>query len=113
MVFESLRQLLPREPKVVASGGALLGSATWLQIMADVLGRQVAISEVQEASARGAALLALESLGVLASLEQAPDFIGTIYEPDTHRHALYRVSMKDQQELYDKLIRQMSRKREA
>lgn len=113
MVFESLQQLLPREPKVVASGGALLGSTTWLQIMADVLGRQVAISEVQEASARGAALLVLESLGVLASLEQAPDFIGTIYEPDTHRHALYRVSMKDQQELYDKLVRQVSRKREA
>jgi gluconokinase len=104
MVFELLRQLLPPEPKVVASGRALLSSPTWLQIMADVLGRPVATAGIQEASARGAALLALEALGALAGLEEAPDFISTTYQPDARRHAVYRAAMERQRELYDKLV---------
>ncbi len=105
LVFESLCDLLPVEPKVIASGRALLSSPAWLQIMADVLGRPVAISDIQEASARGAALLALEALGVLEALEQAPDYIGNTYEPDPRRHAIYGEAMNKQWRLYDKLVR--------
>jgi gluconokinase len=113
LVFESLCDLLPAEPKVIANGRALLSSPTWLQIMADVLGRLVAISDIQEASARGAALLALEALGVLEGLEQAPDYIGNIYEPDAGRHAIYQAAMHQQRRLYDKLVRRETRKRES
>ena len=81
LVFELLRRLLPGDPGIVASGGALLGSPAWLQIMTDVFNRPVAVSEVQEASGRGAALLALEALGALADLGKAPDFIGQIHDP--------------------------------
>ena len=105
LVFELLRQLLPRDPQIVASGGALLHSPTWLQIMTDVLNRPVAVSEVQEASGRGAALLALESLGVLPDLEKAPAFIGTIHSPDESRHERYREAMERQKKLYDKLVK--------
>ena len=68
LVFDLLRRLLPGDPEIVASGGALLGSPAWLQIMTDVLNRPVAVSAVQEVSGRGAALLALEALGALADL---------------------------------------------
>ena len=57
-------------------------------MMTDVFNRPVAVSEVQEASGRGAALLALESLGVLSDLEKAPDFIGTIHYPDERRQSV-------------------------
>src|SRR5206468_10349206 len=44
---------------VVATGGALLASPDWTQILADVLGRPVEVSGVPEGSARGAALAAV------------------------------------------------------
>ncbi len=100
-----LQEILPAEPEVVASGGAILSSPTWLQIMTDVLGRPVAESQVQEASSRGAALLALESLGALDDIAGAPDFVGDIHEPDAGRHARYREAMERQRNLYDKLVR--------
>jgi gluconokinase len=105
LVFDLLRHLLPKDPQIVASGGALLSSPAWLQIMTDVLNRPVAVSEVQEASGRGAALLALEALGVHPDLREAPDFMGKIHEPDQRRHALYEEAMERQRRLYDKLVK--------
>jgi len=104
LVFELLRPLLPGDPQIVASGGALLGSPAWLQIMTDVLGRPVAISKVREASGRGAALLALEASGALPGLGGAPDFVGEIHAPDERRHQLYREAMGRQRKLYEKLV---------
>jgi gluconokinase len=105
IVFELLRQLLPSEPQIVASGGALLHSPSWLQIMADTLGRPVAVSEVQEASGRGTALLALEALGILKDLAEAPDFIGPVFDPDFMRHERYLKAIERQKALYEKLIK--------
>jgi gluconokinase len=105
LVFGLLRRRLPAEPEIVASGGALLHSPAWLQIMTDVLGRPVAVSGVQEASSRGAALLALESLGAIPDLEEIPDFISALHQPDPHRHLRYRQAMERQQNLYKKLVK--------
>jgi gluconokinase len=105
IVFELLCQLLPDNPQVIASGGALLSSPAWLQITTDVLGRPVVVSEVQEASGRGAALIALEALGALKDLKEAPDFIGVIHHPDARRHTRYRQAMERQKILYEKLVK--------
>ncbi|NWF57307.1 MAG: gluconokinase [Syntrophaceae bacterium] len=104
LVFELLRPLVPGEPRVVASGGALLGSPAWLQIVADVLGRPVHVCEEAEATSRGAALLALESLGAIRSLEEIPHFIRPGCQADPHRHARYQKAMERQKELYQMLI---------
>lgn len=104
LVFERLRALLPADPQVIASGRALLSSPSWLQIMADVLGRPVAASAIQDASGRGAALLALEALGVLSRLDEAPDYVGPTCQPDLGHHDRYREAMQRQQALYEKLV---------
>jgi gluconokinase len=57
--FDALAATLPAEPQVVASGGAIVASPWWQQTLADVLGRPVRVADEPEASARGAALLAL------------------------------------------------------
>jgi sugar (pentulose or hexulose) kinase len=44
---------------VVASGGAIVASPWWQQTLADVLGRPVRVVDEPEASARGAAQLAV------------------------------------------------------
>lgn len=90
--------------RLVASGSALLNSPTWMQIFADVLGRPVVASAESEATSRGAALLGLHALGVLASINAVPTRDGAVYEPDAVRHGVYQAAIARQRWLYDRLI---------
>lgn len=100
-VFERLAPSLPDDLQVVASGRALLRSSVWLQIVADVLGRPVVPSRVEEASARGAALVVLEALGVLDDAGDAPPLVGEVVTPDKENHARHRKGLERQMALYE------------
>ena len=75
--------------EVVASGGALHASPAWTRIIADVLGRPVRLAAVDEETARGAALIALERLGLIDDLAAVARVGGELFEPDAGRHAVY------------------------
>jgi gluconokinase len=104
LLHQLLSPLLPPEHQVFATGGALLPSPVWLQIMADALGRPVVVTEEMEASSRGAALLALEALGMLTDLAAAPVALGQTYEPNPTHHERYRAALARQQQFYGTLI---------
>jgi gluconokinase len=89
---------------IIASGGALIASPTWSQMLADVLGRPVHLSNVAEASSRGAVLLALEAAGKLKSIADAPAPFVQTYEPDMARHTLYMSGLERQQQFYARLV---------
>ena len=96
-----VRRAVPEVGEVIATGGALLNSPAWLQIMADVLGHPVLASAEPEASSRGAALLALEALGALpAGIEALPAPIGRVYEPVSAHTERYRAAAERQARLY-------------
>src|SRR5918995_778116 len=99
LIAEMIEVASPGRKEVVATGGGLLHSPTWTGIMADALGRPVTASAVQQASSRGAALLALEKLGEL-EIEQAEAPLGEVYEPDPERHQVYREALSRQRRLY-------------
>jgi gluconokinase len=86
---------------VVASGGALAHSPVWAQIVTDALGVPVALDDDVEASARGAALLALEALG--APVPAAPPPL-QVLRPEPERHARYRAARERQRRLYDNVV---------
>lgn len=104
LIEQRLGSVAPGLREIRATGGALLHSPVWMQILADVLGHPVAASTVEEASSRGAALRALESLGLLTDLAEASAPTGDRYLPAPERHALYRVALARQQALYRRLI---------
>ena len=104
LILRLLGTAIPQAEEIIASGGGLLRSRVWMQIMADVLGRPVTAFEAGEASSRGAALLTLERLGALKRLEDAPVETGETYAPDAKRHARYQEAVDRQQALYDQLI---------
>jgi gluconokinase len=79
---------------VVATGGALRANPGWVQILADVLGRPVEVAAVAEASARGAAMVALERLGAAVP---HPPIVGR-YEPRAGRHEPHREAMRQQEQ---------------
>jgi gluconokinase len=72
-----------------------------MQICADVLGRRVTASAEPEATARGTALLALEALGVLRSLADAPARFDHTYEPNQAHHERYLEAIRRQRSLYE------------
>lgn len=90
--------------RVMASGMALRSSPVWIQILADVLGRPVHVSESIEASTRGAALLALEAAGKIQSIEDFSVPVAAVFEPDSQRHARYQAGLARQQTLYEQII---------
>jgi gluconokinase len=102
-ILERLQPLLPPDRAIVASGAGLLRSPAWMQMMADALGSPVAASREPEASSRGAALVALEALGLLP-LREAEFTFGQTFLPDPERHALYQAADARQRRLYDLLL---------
>ena len=89
--------------EVIATGGGLLGSPTWVGIMADALGRPVTVSGVREASSRGAALLASEALGG-KQIEEVEAPLGETVEPDEGRHEIYQQALARQMKLYEEVV---------
>lgn len=104
LIAELLPVFVPDDAEVVASGGALLRSPVWAGIMADVLGRPILLSAEEEASSRGAALMALEALGAIEDLTTVPAERGPVLEPDAGRHERYVRAIERQRALYEKLI---------
>jgi len=92
--------------EIVVAGNALRASPAWVQILADVLGRPLSLSEGVEASTRGAALLALEAAGKIQSLEESSMRAVAIVHPDIARHALYQAGLQRQQQMYEAIILQ-------
>ena len=104
LIAEQLPVFVSDDASVIASGGALLHSPVWVQIMADVLGRPVCLSGEEEASSRGAALKALEAIGAIETLSAVPAEMGRTFMPDAERHERYLSAIERQRELYDTII---------
>ncbi|WP_103332028.1 autoinducer-2 kinase [Pseudotabrizicola formosa] len=87
---------------VVFAGGASKG-ALWSQILADVLGRPVAIPKVREATALGCAAAAACGVGQFATLAEAGrSFAATdrIVEPNTANASVYARARTDWMQAY-------------
>jgi len=84
--------VIPGATTLVASGAALLSSPAWMQMMADAIGRPVAAGKAKEASSRGAALFALEWLGMAEPAHLDPG-VGRVFEPRADLAATYRLSL--------------------
>jgi len=99
-IYDDVRLLAAPAHEIHANGGAALGSPLWLQIIADTLGHQLdAVEAEAEASARGAALCALESLGAIPSLDHLTNMVSARYIPDPAAHRRYRAARDRQSKL--------------
>ncbi len=98
--FAEVLELMPEVEELVATGGALLHDPDWVQIMADALGRPIAVSGVREASLRGAAVLTLERLG--EKPREAP--LGGVFVPREDRAEAYRAARDRHRRLYDDVV---------
>lgn len=99
-VYEIMVRAYGAPADLIGSGAALLHSSVWTQMMADTLGHSVRMCLEPEATSRGAALMALERLGV--NVPEAR--LGAAIEPDPAKKELYLAALKAQRLLYRRLF---------
>lgn len=105
LTYRAMMEALRWEaPRVIGSGGALLNSELFRHVLADTLGVPIFPSKDAEASARGAALVALEVLGVIPDVAQVEPHLDPPVQPDARRGAIYRRALARQQDLYQRLF---------
>ena len=106
-VYDQLNIALEKQeiaPTLIGSGGAMLSSRTLQDIIVDTLNAPLYPLLEREASARGVALLALESLGIIHDISHVPVELEAPVLPDEARHAIYENASRRQQRLYNALL---------
>lgn len=102
LIEDPLESFAPAASITIA-GKVFLLYPFWAQMMADVLGQPVELSAFPEATIRGAALLALETIGTIDTLETIKSEPVRTFVPDVHRHEVYRRAIERQQDLYRRI----------
>ena len=106
--FSEIYRLLASQPgtaqEVIASGGALLKSPGWTQMMADALDRPLTACTEPETSCRGAALWAMEQAGLIASIADLPASTGGVFQPRPAARDAFQRLRDAQYALYEKLF---------
>ncbi|HET6256815.1 MAG TPA: gluconokinase [Puia sp.] len=89
---------------IVASGGFTRSDA-WVQLVADVFGKEVQVTSVADASAIGGAMMGFLALGLIEDLDAARSLIQVVrrFHPDAARHGVYRENYKVFTQLYGRL----------
>jgi gluconokinase len=103
-VAAAMERVVARPESVIATGGQLVHSPAWSQMLADALNLRVMTSAEPEASSRGAALLALHALGKLPRLWSSQPARGRSFRPRARLHAVYERARQRQQHLYELLF---------
>ena len=90
--------------EIYASGG-FVQSGFWVQLIADITGKKIRVREKADASAAGAAWLAMYATGYLKNLQEVKQFVRDrrVYEPDTNKHEVYARLFPVFNSLYGKL----------
>jgi gluconokinase len=86
LVLDSIRDAGNEVTEVRATGG-FARSALWRQMLADVLDAPIGFAASEEGSARGAAILGLQALGLADGIEVVAP--AEVIEPDPHAAAIY------------------------
>ena len=113
-VLETMAGMGMRFDGIRACGGATK-SDLYMQIMTDVCGIPISLTEVPEASLLGCAALAAVGLGIYADLSTASREmvrVSRTFEPDREAHQIYRLYFELYKETYPrlrKLMHQMAR----
>jgi gluconokinase len=105
LVLRSMRAAGFDVNRVRATGG-VMRSPLWRQILADAFGMPIDFAEGQEGSGFGAALLGMEALGLIDSIDVVADMVEI--EETVHPHpadaAVYASLLPVFTELYDALV---------
>ena len=105
-VIDRLSDLdVPTEKIRIMGGGSK--SQVWMNIRADLMGRQIEVLDHGDASALGAAAIAAVVIGTYPDLRRAVAALkipATLIEPDAANHGIYDQAYRNYQKLFAALL---------
>jgi gluconokinase len=104
-IYTLLTGHFPEPNEIIGSGGALLHSSVWSQMMADAMGRRIVSCPEPEASCRGAAMLAAEQMKLISDLGRFSPPDGATFEPRRGNTSIYARLQKQDDALFNALYR--------
>jgi gluconokinase len=99
-IVETIEKSFGQSKRIFVSGG-FTHSPQWVQMLSNVLGRELLLSEHQDASSLGAAMLGFEALGI--SMKRTKTEMET-FRPDMNAHQTYSKLFRIFKELYSQTI---------
>ncbi|MEG1858542.1 MAG: FGGY-family carbohydrate kinase, partial [Pseudoflavonifractor sp.] len=91
-------------PETIKLSGGILRSPVWTQMCADVFGHDMECPDMEQASMSGAAALALELGGVLASSQDFPPPPQTVVRHRPEYYSRYRQAYEEYLFWYKRLL---------
>jgi ribulokinase len=91
--------------EIIACGGATK-SDLWMQILADVTGKRMTVTEEQQSVSLGSAIAATVASGIYKDLQQAADEmvrVQTVIEPNMNVHEIYKEYIYQYETTYEAL----------
>ena len=104
LVAELLNPYAAKNSIYIAGGNAMTSSDWWVQTIADVLGAEVHTTADDEATTRGAAILALQANGVWKTLADIMPKLHKRFDPRPQFRDRHSEGIRRQHHLYDALI---------
>lgn len=104
--FEGFAKAGIRIDKIRATGGGSR-SPNWVQLKADMTGKEITVVQVTEASALGAAICAGIAAGKFASFVEAAEHmvaLGKTYTPNMEKHEKYMAGVRRHRMLYNAIL---------
>ncbi|TKX33838.1 FGGY-family carbohydrate kinase [Campylobacter taeniopygiae] len=93
-----------KEPTSIKVSGSFTKSSVWIQILADILNRDIILPKNSEGAAYGAAILGFISLGLIDNLDDLEELEGErIFHAQSENFDLYNRIFKIYENLYSKL----------
>ncbi len=107
----SLLQILEEIEKIniaidkIYVNGIITQSEWWMQLLADMFGKTILLSDSTDASAMGAAFMGMYATGMIKNLSEVKSFLKTIkrFEANDGVHQLYKQQYKVYKSLYPSL----------
>lgn len=88
--------------KQINISGGFTKSGIWVQTLADITGKKLAILQADDASAVGAAFIALKIIGAIKDYPKASDDL-TVYQPNPENREVYNRNFGIYKQLYTDL----------
>ncbi len=100
-ILKEIENDLPAVQSVYVSG-IVTQSYWWMQLIADMFGREIILNNVADASAMGAAFMGMYATGIIKELNEVSKFVqpSKRFVPDAEVHGIYKEKFEIYKQLY-------------
>lgn len=103
-IYLAIQDVAGEVREIKASGG-FLNSDLWPQIISDILGRELEVTNIRDAATYGAAIVAQKSLGMIRELAEVKSNVRVVrtFVPNPENHRIYKQLYQIFQDTYSRM----------